>query len=302
MYRKLTLPALLLAAGLVSLAPVMALADEPNDPAVETLISALHPVTGNVALPSALAHVNLDNGYSFLPAKEAQRVLTELWGNPPQHDVLGMILPGTDPHVVLDDDTWAVVITYSGDGYISDEDAATIDYAKLLKDMQEGEEDDNAERKKEGYAQMQLTGWAEQPAYDAASHKLTWARDYKVTTPQGETGRSLNYDIRVLGRHGYLSLNAIAPYRALAKVREDMPEVVAMTDFDQDHRYADYNASSDKAAGYGIAALVAGGVAAKMGLFAKLGALLLAFKKIIIVAVAAAGAAIKRLFSGKKKA
>jgi uncharacterized membrane-anchored protein len=53
---------------------------------------------------------------------------------------------------------------------------------------------------------------------------------------------------------------------------------------------------------YGIAALVAGGVAAKLGLFGKLVALLLAFKKLIIVGVAAVGSAIWKLFKRQPKA
>ena len=42
------------------------------------------------------------------------------------------------------------------------------------------------------------------------------------------------------------------------------------------------------------------GVAAKLGLFAKLGALLLAFKKFIIIGVIAIGGCIAKMF-GKKK-
>jgi len=74
-----------------------------------------------------------------------------------------------------------------------------------------------------------------------------------------------------------------------------------MADFDAGQRYADFNPSTDKLAAYGIAALVAGGIAAKAGLFAKLGVILLAAKKFIILAVAAVGAALKKLFGGKDK-
>jgi uncharacterized membrane-anchored protein len=50
---------------------------------------------------------------------------------------------------------------------------------------------------------------------------------------------------------------------------------------------------------YGIAALVAGGVAAKLGLFAKLFGLLLAFKKIVVIGVAAAGSWLYKFFKRK---
>jgi len=52
---------------------------------------------------------------------------------------------------------------------------------------------------------------------------------------------------------------------------------------------------------YGLGALVAGGVAAKLGLFGKIGALLLAGKKFVAVIVVALLAALKRLFGSKKQ-
>ena len=52
---------------------------------------------------------------------------------------------------------------------------------------------------------------------------------------------------------------------------------------------------------YGIAALVAGDMAAKLGLFGKLVALLLAVKKMIVVAVAVAGFSIWKFFKRKPK-
>ena len=51
---------------------------------------------------------------------------------------------------------------------------------------------------------------------------------------------------------------------------------------------------------YGLGALIAGGVAAKLGLFAKLGVLLLAFKKFIIIGLIALGGLLAKML-GKKK-
>jgi uncharacterized membrane-anchored protein len=76
--------------------------------------------------------------------------------------------------------------------------------------------------------------------------------------------------------------------------------VLAFTEFNQGHRYADFNSSSDKVAAYGLAALVAGGVAAKMGLFAKLGVLLLSLKKFLVLLLAGAAALIGKLFKGRR--
>jgi len=39
---------------------------------------------------------------------------------------------GFDP---LGEEAWLIVITYQDDGYVKDDDAAKIDYAKLLGEM-----------------------------------------------------------------------------------------------------------------------------------------------------------------------
>src|SRR5690606_17495259 len=113
--------------------------------------------------------------------------------------------------------------------------------------------------------------------------------------------RTLNYDVRVLGRHGYLSLNAVGNIEQLDQIRDGMQQLLPLAEFNGGARYADYDASSDKVAAYGLAALVGGGLAAKSGLFAKLFALLLAGKKIVIPLLLGGGVLLARLF-GRKKA
>jgi len=188
------------------------------------------------------------------------------------------------------------VVTYSDDGHVSDEDAAKADYTKILKDMQEGTRDANKERKKAGYDAVDLIGWATPPHYDQANNKIYWAKELAF---EGNEEHTLNYDIRALGRGGYLSLNAISGMSQLPKVEEGMQRVLGMTEFDAGHRYTEFNSSTDKVAAYGIAALVAGGLAAKAGLFAKLFAVLFAAKKIVLVGLAAVGAAIGKFFKRK---
>ena len=154
----------------------------------------------------------------------------------------------------------------------------------------------NPDRKKDGYPTMQLVGWAQPPRYDSSGKRLYWAKELAV---EGYDGHTLNYDIRVLGRSGYLSLEAVSHMQDLALVNDGMAQVLPMAEFDAGHRYADYKPGSDKLAEYGLAALVGGGIAAKTGLLAKFGLMLLALKKFVIVAFVAIGAFIKKIF-GKK--
>jgi uncharacterized membrane-anchored protein len=262
----------------------------------EQLLAALKPEHGTIKLPNGIATLELSNEFYYLSPNDTERLLTQGWGNPPGTKTLGMIVPqATSP---LSDQGWGVVITYNDDGHVSDQDAAKIDYSKLLKDMQEADESDNAQRKKDGYAALHLLGWAEPPYYDAQSHKMYWAKELKSDDASGNT---LNYNIRVLGRQGVLELTAVAAMADFPKIKQEMPKVLASTNFDPGNRYTDYQAGSDKLAAYGLAALVAGGIAAKAGLFAKLGVLLLALKKFIIIGLAAIGAFLRKLFGRPKK-
>ena len=191
-----------------------------------------------------------------------------------------------------------MVVTYSDDGFVSDEDAAKIDYDDLLKEMKDGVKEENAERKKNGFETVDLTGWAVPPRYDANSKKLYWAKELAF---EGQQQHTLNYDIRVLGRRGYLSLNAVSGMSELPRVQAGMQQLLPMTEFDPGARYADYDKSTDKVAAYGVAALIGGGLAAKAGLFAKLGLLLAKFWKLALIAVVGLGAGVRKLFAGKDR-
>src|SRR5262249_10074823 len=150
----------------------------------------------------------------------------------------------------------------------------------------------NADREKAGYGKVELVGWATEPRYDEGTHKMYWAKELDFGAPQ----HTLNYDVRVLGREGVLSMNAVAGMPQLASIQKDMTALPQFAAFNSGFRYEDYNKGTDKLAAYGLGALVAGGVAAKLGLFAKLFALILAAKKLIIAGVIAIGGGLARWF------
>ena len=263
---------------------------------LEQFLDSLHFRSGNIAIDQAHATLKLSPDFRFLDAGDSGRVLHDLWGNPPDPDVLGMLVP-TNTSLADDKEAWVVVISYSDDGYVSDAEAGAIDYDKMLEEMQDSARKSNPQRKKQGYPAIDIVGWATPPHYDQATNKLYWAKEIDFA---GTAEHTLNYDIRVLGRGGYLSFNAVAGMHQLAMVQEKMPEVLALADFDPGQRYGDFEASTDKIAAYGIGALVAGAIAAKAGLFAKLLALLLAFKKALIVGFLAVVAGIRKFFCWKR--
>ncbi|MGC5700610.1 DUF2167 domain-containing protein [Pseudomonas sp. NFXW11] len=292
--RHLMAMALLCAAPWLASAATPSTSQNSEEQSAEQFLASLSPRHGNVKLPGDIASLELSKEFYYLNPKDTEKLLTEGWGNPPGFTTLGMIVPSAVSPLAAEG--WGVIISYKDDGHISDDDAAKINYQDLLKQMQEADEEDNKQRKEQGYGAIHLLGWAEQPSYDAQSHKMYWARELKA---EGAEGNTLNYSIRVLGREGVLELNAVASMHDLPTIKREIPKVLAFTNFTDGNRYADYNPSTDKLAGYGLAALVAGGIASKAGLFAKLGVLLLAGKKFIVIGFLAIAAFVGRLFKKK---
>src|SRR5690606_35640129 len=137
-------------------------------------------------------------------------------------------------------------------------------------------------------------GWAAPPRYDAAAKKLYWAKEIKFGD---STEHTLNYNIRLLGRRGVLVLNVVAGMNQLKIVEATTPEILAAVNFQEGHRYADFREGTDKVATYGLAALVAGGVAAKAGFFKGLLVAALAMKKFLIIGLIALAAGVKKFWS-----
>jgi uncharacterized membrane-anchored protein len=266
-------------------------------PTAEEFEAKLRYQQGVLQLPGGLATLKVPAEFRYLDPDQTERVLVKGWGNPPGQHTLGMLFPSD--RGVLDRGSWGAVIQFQEDGYVSDEGAEKIDYAKLLKELQEGAHRGNEARKKQGYSAVEVVGWASPPRYDRATHKLYWAKDLHF---EGQDQDTLNYETRVLGRRGVLIINAVGSLDQLPEIEHGMQTVLGFVDFNEGHRYTDFIPGKDKVAAYGIAALVAGTIAAKAGLFKVLLAALLAAKKFIVLAVAALLAFLRRVFGRNKAA
>ena len=268
---------------------------------LRNIADRLHPVTGDVRIPGANAILHLGEDYYFLPADEARIVLTDAWANPPEasNGVLGMVFPAGRTFA---DDTWGAVITYEASGYVSDSDAESTDYDALLTEMKAGSERQNEERARLGFPGSHIVGWAQAPSYNRQNHSVVWARNIRFDDSPENT---LNYDIRLLGRRGVLSLNMVTVMPKLAETRQAAQRFSGAVEFTQGERYADFQPGTDRVAEYGIAGLIAAGVGATVAKKAGLLALIFAFgKKIIfflIAGVALLWGAIRRFFGGRKE-
>jgi uncharacterized membrane-anchored protein len=251
-------------------------------------------------LPGAHAALKVPGGFYYLDSGDAEKVLTEIWGNPSgsASGDLGMIFPlKLSPE---DASAWGSVLSYSDDGYVSDADAESTDYNAVLTDLKNETEQENAERQKQGYEAIKLIGWAEPPHYDKGLHALHWARDL-VFGNDMNAPHTLNYQLRILGREGVLQVNFVAGMDQLQDVKSNIPAVAGLVSYDADKKYEDHH-EGDKLAAYGLAGLIATAAGAKIA--AKIGFIALAFaflKKGGIVLLLAASAIFKPITNFFKK-
>ncbi len=260
------------------------------------IMASLDRKQGKVELADNVATLNVPENFYYLNPEDAEKILAQAWGNPPGtgKETLGMLLPREASP--FSEDSWGVTIWYEKDGYVSDNDADDIDYSELLSQMKADTREASAQRVQQGYEPIELIGWAAKPFYDKASHKLYWAKEIKFGDDPAHT---LNYNIRILGRKGVLVLNFIAGMSQKQMIDSNLGTVLAIADFNDGSRYADFDPSIDKVAAYGIGALVAGKVLAKTGLLA---AALIFLKKFGVIIVIAIGAFIRKLFQRKPEA
>jgi uncharacterized membrane-anchored protein len=267
-----------------------------DEKAIQHLVDSINASfkwqTGKIKIADNKVELNIPQGFRFMDARQSRYVLEDLWQNLKDSSILGMVFP--DSAGPLSDGTWAFVLTFQKIGYVKDGDADKINYDDLLKQMKEESKEVNSLRAAQGMAKFDLLGWAQPPFYDKEQRVLHWAREFHA---EGADKNTLNYDIRVLGRSGVLSINAIATMDQLPMVKANIGNVLKMAAFTEGNAYKDFDSNVDEVAAWTIGGLVAGKVLAKVGFFA----IILKNIKLIILGIAAAGGGIWRFITGRRK-
>ncbi len=253
-----------------------------------------------VKLGDNLAQLNLPNDYRFLEQEKAKEVLKKEGVAP--EGVLGIIASPKGSA-----DRFMIVCRFEDSGYVNDDDAEKLNANELLNSMKEGTKEQNEQRKELHVAPFFVGDWAEKPHYDKANHRVIWAIEVKDEDSSTAPVAVINYNTRILGRRGVLSMNLVTDPKDLAQNKGKLAGLLQATTFSKGQSYSEYVPGQDKAAGYGIAGLILGGgalaAAAKFGLFAPLMkwgvALLLVMKKFIVVAVLGIGAFVAKIFKKK---
>ena len=300
MLKYLCLAGLLLATVAVNATPVedSAKVFEDFEDYIDSVKTAQHYETGVIHLPGGKAEIKVPAGFKFLNKAQSISVLTKVWGNPPEtaENTLGMIFPANDDP--FSENSYAFIVKYEDIGYVKDDDAEKIDYDEMLKNMQQEEKENNEARVKAGYSTIHMVGWAQKPFYDKEKKVLHWAKELKFGDQEG--ANTLNYEIRILGRRGILSLNAVCTMKELSLVKANIDKVLPMASFTDGNTYFDFDPKIDNVAAWTIGGLVAGKVLAKVGFFAIILKYLGVLWKFILLGLAALAGVFKKLFNRKK--
>jgi uncharacterized membrane-anchored protein len=232
--------------------------------------------------------LHLPQGYLFVPQPQAG-TFSHALGNGNSERLVGIAADQKGSG-------WLAYIEYLDDGHVNDADAKTWNADELLQNLKDGTEAGNEERISRGFEPIEVAGWIEPPAYDAAAHRLVWSAHVRQKSAQ--SGGSANYNTYALGREGHFELNLVSPVDKIEGFKADAKTLLAAMDFNEGQRYADYNPKTDKLAEYGLAALIGGVAAKKLGLLALAAGFAAKFFKLIaLAAVVGAGAALRRMFS-----
>jgi len=263
-------------------------ADAPLTP--EEIEASLPPHVNGPKLVDLGSNIELDlpAGMLLLERDEARKMLEK--SGDFTDNVLGI--------VAKLDANWMIVIEYDDIGYVSDKDADQLDANDLFKQFQDGNIQQNIKRKSLGVPELYLDGWSEMPQYKKTLHHLVWGLKGHSTD-----GPVINFFTRVLGRHGYMSVNLIDSPDAIEQSKMDTAGVLGGVRFKTGYTYEDYQ-EGDKNSGIGLKALVLGGAgiaAVKVAKGGFLVAILVALKKGFIVIIAAIAGLFKWIFGRKKK-
>jgi uncharacterized membrane-anchored protein len=217
-----------------------------------------------------ISTLKIPNGYGFLDKEETKKY-SELAQNPSQ---------GLDS--LFTGDNWEAYFHFEATGYVKDDE--TLDADELLKRYKEGTRLGNEERKKKGWATLEIDGWYLKPHYDKEKKLLEWA--FTATNSDDKT-QIVNYCTRVLGRTGVMKVTLVTSTENIASAIVDFKEKLSGFEFNAGEKYTEFK-QGDKVAEYGLAALILGGAAAvatKKGFWAVLAGFFAAAWKLIFIPI-----------------
>lgn len=257
-----------------------------------TLRAALKAATQGPAIVPLInqGSLSLPENYLFIPKNEATAFM-KANGNTTRSEFVGLIISK------VDDLRWFITVNFIKSGFLRDGDAKDWTADNLMKSLKEGNDEANKKRVASGFSPLEIVGWVETPKYDASTHRLVWS----MLAQHKDSGSEpvVNYNTYVLGREGYFKLNLVTDNSSIAEDKFIAHKILASLHYNDGMRYEDFNEGTDRVAEYGLAALITGVAAKKLGLLALAGAFFVKMWKLIFVVPVLLWGMIKKLFGHK---
>ncbi len=238
--------------------------------------------------------LHLPEDYLFIPKNEASAVM-KANGTLTKPSFVGVIFDKKD------DIHGLIMVEFIKSGYLRDVNAKnwTADELMKMKSLKKKNDEANKDRVTNSSSPVEIVDWIEPPKYDAPTHKLVWsilAKNKEISSEQ-----MVLYNTSVLGREGYFNFNLITSNSSIAQGKYIVHKILSSLRFNNGKRYEDFNESTDRVAEYGLAALITGIAAKKLGLLALAGVFLIKIWKIaIVIPIILLWGRIKNLFTNKK--
>jgi len=239
---------------------------------------------GDYSLPESKSKLTIPTGYVGVFGAEARRVM-QLTNATPS--------PQTEA-VLVDKASDMVVFDWLPEGYVSSDDWPNLDANAMLQSITENGASANEERRKQHLPEIFVTGWLKTPTLDKDTDTAFWTLELR----RSDNEPVINSIALRLARQGYEKITWVVD-KDHFNGGAVLQTMLTANSFPIGSRYIDH-AVGDKAAGYGIAALVAAVAGAKIAKAAGFVGLMVLLKKLWLIPILAGGAfwrKIKALFA-----
>jgi uncharacterized membrane-anchored protein len=273
--------ALLLALAL----PSAGRADQQTDQQKKEEIQRMHWIAqGDMKFKTSSSALALPKDFRGVAGSDAARL----------NQILNADDSSTTEGVIVAPDESLVYLQYFDAGFITVDDWADLKADDLLEQVRQNTETGNPARISAGLPALHVDGWLQRPALDRELRRADWA----FSAHQEGGPKIINAVAIQLGRSGYEKIIWAGTPEAFNG--SSLDAVLRGYSFDGGARYADHT-DSDKAAGYGIAALIGAVVGGKAIQVAAGAGFLVLLKKFFFVPLLVAAAFYKKIIAFFKK-
>lgn len=200
-------------------------------------------ISGPARVPlGTVATMDLPRDYLFVPTEPAKLLMNAMGNSYRNAGNFGIIIP---VHTYTG---WFFAVAEHRIGHVTPETVKSWQDREILIELRDATRRGNHERAKLGASRIDIADFIEPPKYDAARHRLTVAARVIEVGPSSGDEDSANLDAHLFGRHGTIEVALVAGVHRYPLYRAALDQLVAATNFNPGHRYADVDATVDKAA------------------------------------------------------